>query len=207
MSAVLVHPQASDTLSATGLRAMLQELEPGSVSLVGSAADADVVVYASHAVTGTELSRLREQAERCRAKHVLVVGEIPAICLHNLVTCRIHGVLSRAETDGALIDRAVHSAHNGEGIFPPSLQGSLVVQLGQLQEKVLEPAGQTLMGLNPRDIEVLRLVSEGLCTSEIAVKLAYSERTVKNSVRSVISHLGARNRAQAVARALREGLI
>ncbi|NDZ81349.1 MULTISPECIES: response regulator transcription factor [unclassified Streptomyces] len=206
MSAVLVHSQGSDRLSAAGLRAMLRELEPRSVSLVDSAAEADVVVYASHVVSGTEMCLLRHQAEQHRAKLVLVVAKIPGIGLHNLVTCRIHAVLSRDEADSDTIGRAVHAARNGEGVFPQTLQGSLVAQLGRLEEEVLRPAGQTLTGLNPRDIEVLRLISEGLGTSEIATKLAYSERTVKNAVHSITARLGARNRAQAVAQAVREGL-
>jgi DNA-binding NarL/FixJ family response regulator len=56
-------------------------------------------------------------------------------------------------------------------------------------------------------VEVLRLLADGLDTSEIAHKLAYSERTVKNVVHDVTTRLQLRNRSHAVAYALREGLI
>ena len=61
---------------------------------------------------------------------------------------------------------------------------------------------------------VLRLVPilatcgpEGLDTSEIAVSLSYSERTIKNVLHEVTSRLQLRNRSHAVAYALRNGLI
>jgi DNA-binding NarL/FixJ family response regulator len=61
--------------------------------------------------------------------------------------------------------------------------------------------------LAPREIDVLRLVADGYDTGEIATKLAYSERTVKNVLHDVTTRLQLRNRSHAVAFALREGLI
>ena len=54
---------------------------------------------------------------------------------------------------------------------------------------------------------MLKLVAEGLETGEIARRLSYSERTIKNVIHDVTSRLGLRNRSHAVAFALREGLI
>lgn len=62
-------------------------------------------------------------------------------------------------------------------------------------------------GLGEREVEVLRLLAEGCDTSEVAARLYYSERTVKNVVSRAIRHLGVRNRAQAVAVATRSGLL
>jgi DNA-binding NarL/FixJ family response regulator len=56
-------------------------------------------------------------------------------------------------------------------------------------------------------VEVLRLVAEGLDTGEIAKRLSYSERTIKNVIHDVVTRLNLRNRSHAVAYALREGLI
>ena len=64
-----------------------------------------------------------------------------------------------------------------------------------------------MSGLTEREIEVLRLVAEGLDTAEIAEKLAYSERTIKNVIHDITSRLCLRNRTHAVAWAVREGLI
>jgi DNA-binding NarL/FixJ family response regulator len=58
-----------------------------------------------------------------------------------------------------------------------------------------------------REAEVLRLVADGLETREIAEQLCYSQRTVKGILHDVTSRFQLRNRAHAVAFALREGLI
>jgi DNA-binding NarL/FixJ family response regulator len=54
---------------------------------------------------------------------------------------------------------------------------------------------------------VLRLVADGLDTAEIATKLSYSQRTIKNILHDITSRLHLRNRSHAVAYALRHGLI
>jgi len=54
---------------------------------------------------------------------------------------------------------------------------------------------------------VLRLVADGLETSEIASRLSYSERTIKKVLHEVMTRLQLRNRSHAVAYALRNGLI
>jgi DNA-binding NarL/FixJ family response regulator len=56
-------------------------------------------------------------------------------------------------------------------------------------------------------VEVLRLIADGFDTREIASKLSYSERTVKNVLHGITTRLRLRNRAHAVAYALRNGLI
>jgi DNA-binding NarL/FixJ family response regulator len=90
---------------------------------------------------------------------------------------------------------------------PPDLLGRLLDQVGRLQRQVLAPRGLTFTGLATREIEVLRLVADGLSTGEIAVELCYSERTVKNVLHDITTRLHLRNRSHAVAYALRQGLI
>ena len=61
--------------------------------------------------------------------------------------------------------------------------------------------------LRPRELDVQVLVAEGLSTREVARTLAYSERTIKNILQDLTTRFGLRNRTQAVAWALRNGLI
>jgi DNA-binding NarL/FixJ family response regulator len=61
--------------------------------------------------------------------------------------------------------------------------------------------------LTPRELQVLTLLADGYRTSEIALELAYSERTIKHAIAEMTSRLQLRNRTQAVAFAVREGLI
>jgi len=56
-------------------------------------------------------------------------------------------------------------------------------------------------------VNVLRLLADGRSTSDIAVDLAYSESTIKNIIHDLVHQLGARNRAHAVAMAIRAGVI
>jgi len=61
--------------------------------------------------------------------------------------------------------------------------------------------------LTSREQRVLALVADGLPTREIGEELHYSERTVKKVLGDVVVKLGARSRSQAIARAVRQGLI
>jgi DNA-binding NarL/FixJ family response regulator len=61
--------------------------------------------------------------------------------------------------------------------------------------------------LTDREQQVLSLIAAGHPTREVALQLSYSERTVKNVLHDVVTKLNARSRSQAVAFAVREGLI
>ena len=64
-----------------------------------------------------------------------------------------------------------------------------------------------LARFSQRKGDVVRLVSEGLDTRQIAQKLSYSERTVKNVLQAIMVRLDLRNRAHVVAYAAREGYL
>jgi DNA-binding NarL/FixJ family response regulator len=61
--------------------------------------------------------------------------------------------------------------------------------------------------LDTRTVEVLRLIADGAGTREISSELGYSERTIKTVIAEAVRGLGARNRAHAVAEAMRRALI
>jgi DNA-binding CsgD family transcriptional regulator len=61
--------------------------------------------------------------------------------------------------------------------------------------------------LTARDRDVLRLISEGHTTAEIAERLIYSEPTIRKVIHHLIGTLGARNRPHAIAIAIRSDLI
>jgi DNA-binding NarL/FixJ family response regulator len=133
---------------------------------------------------------------------VLVVARLDDQGLLSAVEAGICGLLRRSE---ATPERLV--AASGEGLMPPDLLGRLLHQVGRLQRQVLTPRGITLAGLTTRELSVLRLVAEGDDTSEIAVKLSYSQRTIKNVLHDLTTRLNLRNRTHAVAYAIREGWI
>ena len=68
-------------------------------------------------------------------------------------------------------------------------------------------ARRARMGLSPRELQVLQLVAEGRSAPEIGELLFVSAGTVKTHLKNIYGKLGARDRASAVAEALRRGLI
>jgi DNA-binding NarL/FixJ family response regulator len=61
--------------------------------------------------------------------------------------------------------------------------------------------------LSPREEEVLQLIADGCAPTEVAERLYISPRTVKNHLASAYAKLGARDRTDAVLRAVRRGII
>jgi DNA-binding NarL/FixJ family response regulator len=67
--------------------------------------------------------------------------------------------------------------------------------------------GERRPTLTPREVEVVELVSRGLRNSEIGSSLGISEETAQVHVKHILSKLGAKNRTEAVAAAVRRGLV
>lgn len=63
------------------------------------------------------------------------------------------------------------------------------------------------LGITPRELEVLRLIADGLSTREMAERLFVSENTVKTHISRVMDKLGASRRTQAVQIAQRQRII
>jgi len=138
---------------------------------------------------------------------ILVVGHLDDAGLVAGVEAGACGLLRRREAVPERLVEAVQSAAAGDGSVPGDLLGRLLEHVSRLQRQVLTPRGITLNGLTERETDVLRLVAEGLDTAEIAARLAYSDRTVKNIIHDLTARLNLRNRSHAVAYAVREGLI
>jgi two-component system response regulator DevR len=70
-----------------------------------------------------------------------------------------------------------------------------------------EDGGQNQPGLTPRETEILGLLSKGLTNREIGAELRISGQTVKTHIERLFKRLGVSSRAEAIATALREGII
>jgi DNA-binding NarL/FixJ family response regulator len=138
---------------------------------------------------------------------VLVVATLDDAGLMVAVEVGACGVLRRREATSERLAAAVSAAANGDGTLAPDLLGRLMAQMGRLQRQVLAPRGIGPTGLTDRELDVLRLLAEGHDTGEIANRLAYSERTIKNIIHDLTSRLNLRNRSHAVAYAVKAGLI
>jgi DNA-binding NarL/FixJ family response regulator len=69
------------------------------------------------------------------------------------------------------------------------------------------PPGRRSDDLSPREEEVLQLIADGCAPNEVAERLYISPRTVKNHLASAYAKLGARDRTDAVLKAVRRGIV
>jgi DNA-binding NarL/FixJ family response regulator len=138
---------------------------------------------------------------------VLVVGQLDARALITIVESGVRAVVGRCEATPQRLAQLLHGAAANRGELPPDLLGQLLDQVGHLNRSLLAPRGLGLNGLTNRESAILRLVADGLSTREVASELAYSERTIKSVIQELTTRLYLRNRAHAVAYAVRNGWI
>jgi NarL family two-component system response regulator LiaR len=99
--------------------------------------------------------------------------------------------------------QAIRLAARGEATLHPQVAARVVQEL-QAPRK----AGQgPIAELTERELEVLRLIANGLTNSEITARLVLSEHTVKGHVSNILSKLHLADRTQAAVLAWREGLV
>ncbi len=204
MDRTSVYVYAADPISRAGLAAQLRPRP--EVSVLDNPDQAVVALVVADALDDGAVQTLRRlQRNGCRT--VLVTADLDEKGLAAAVEAGIAGMVRRSDASPERLAHAVCAAARGEGTVPPDLLGKLLDQVGRLQRQVLHPRGLSFTGLSHREIEILRLVADGDDTAEIAHKLCYSQRTIKNSLHDVTTRLQLRNRSHAVAYALRMGLI
>jgi DNA-binding NarL/FixJ family response regulator len=204
---VRVALQATDPLSQAGLASYLQSRPELALLRTADRAEAKVLVVSVERLTTDVVAMLRRSAAEIGAPVVLITNEITETELLTAVECRVVAILPRPAVTAERLVHSVLAAAAGGGVMPPNLVGELLKHIERLQRDVLTPHGLNASGLTPREIDVLRLMADGLDTNEIAGELCYSERTVKNVIYGVTHRLKLRNRSHAVAYALRSGMI
>jgi DNA-binding NarL/FixJ family response regulator len=198
---------AADPILEAGVAAQLATCP--SLRVVGRA-DPDAAEVAVVVVdeVDEDAARVVRALQRPDGPRVVVVAtRLDDVGLLAAVEAGACALLRRGEATAHALEGAVRAAAAGDGSVPGDLLARLLDQVGRLKRQVLDPRGIAMSGLSAREASVLRLVAEGLETGEIARRLSYSERTIKNVIHDVTSRLGLRNRSHAVAFALREGLI
>jgi DNA-binding NarL/FixJ family response regulator len=206
-AAIPVAVHATDPLSRAGLTTQLRRSQGFSVIADDAVPDDAVALVVAEEVDGEVLAEMRGLRGRGIRRILLLVSRVDDRTLLAAAEAGVTGVLRRSEATAGNLAAAIRSAAAGEGTLPPDLLGRLLRQVGQLQRQVLSPRGLTFSGLTEREVSVVRLLADGYDTAEIARRLFYSERTVKNIIHDITSRLELRNRTHAVAYAIREGLI
>ena len=99
---------------------------------------------------------------------------------------------------------AIRTVAEGDALLSPAITRRVIARFTRLARPATPAELETL---TPRELDVLRLVAEGLSNSEIARRLFIGEGTVKTHVAHVLQKLGLRDRVQGVVLAHRVGLV
>jgi DNA-binding NarL/FixJ family response regulator len=204
--------------------AMLLGLLPG-VEVVGTAADGEeALALAAELRPDVVLMDLRmprvdgvEATRRLRAAHpsVSVVVLTTYADDRSVIQALQAGAVGYLTKDAsaAEIQQALQRVTSGQAAIDPAVQRHLVDAIAaspsggypDSRPAVADPALPG--GLTPREAEVLSLIAAGLSNAEIAARLVVTEATVKSHINHMLPKIGARDRAQAVSYAYRNGLV
>ena len=98
--------------------------------------------------------------------------------------------------------KAIRTVKQGESLIQPSVASKLLDRLGQLSR---DPAPETT--LSRREIEVLQVMATGAANKQIASDLNIGQSTVKTHIVRIFNKLGVNGRTEAVAEAVKKGII
>jgi DNA-binding NarL/FixJ family response regulator len=98
------------------------------------------------------------------------------------------------------LKQSIRAVQRGQGAVSPEIAARI---LGMVRDEPLP--GPREVPLNERQLEILRLMSQGLSNREIAERTYLSENTIKSHVQEIFKKLEVRNRVEAAMRAAEEG--
>ena len=177
------------TLGATGLAEQIEDLRP------------DVVLQQSVDEEWRPSSRESDAPAR-----VLLVEESQfawALTAAGAAASGVRSVLPRFATPDEIV-AAVGAVAAGLVVIHPAVLEHLPTFL---KSDVPDPSAPPLQALSARETEVLHMLADGLGNKEIAWRLRISEHTVKFHIGSIFNKLNVSSRTEAVATAIRRGLI
>jgi putative two-component system response regulator len=132
-------------------------------------------------------------------KVIMLTARVDDPALVRAIAAGCSGFVKKEDVTDNLLE-AIVAAHEGETITPAN---DLVPLLRQLR-----PTRRGLgADLTPRELEILRLIASGLVNKQIARRLGLSLNTVRNHAQNILYKLHAHSKLEAVATALREGII
>ena len=134
---------------------------------------------------------------------LMILTEDPESLAVDVLGSGLRAILPRYATPEEII-AAIQAAATGLVALHPDIFDSMLSRIRPGQQSELDRSGQIL---TPREIEVLRMIADGLGNKEIASKLSISDHTVKFHISSIFAKLSASNRAEAVTLGIRHGLI
>ena len=105
------------------------------------------------------------------------------------------------------VAEAIRAVVSGQSLITPSMASKLLAEFSNLSKKAEARQAVPTPQLTSRELEVLKLVAQGMSNKEIAAELYISENTVKNHVRNILEKLHLHSRMEAVVYAVREKIL
>lgn len=197
---------------------MVLESEEG-IEVVGEAEDgSDAIAQASELtpdvvlmdvrmpnVSGIEATRSIAEAVPSAKILVLTVSD-EEDDLYDAIKAGATGYLLK-EISIEEVATAIRAVMTGQSLISPSMASKLLTEFTSLARKADERQAVPTPRLTDRELEVLKLVAQGMSNREIAGELYISENTVKNHVRNILEKLHLHSRMEAVVYAVREKLL
>jgi DNA-binding NarL/FixJ family response regulator len=198
---------ADDAVTQAGLEHLLRTRSELYVVPSGEIDAADVAVIGTEEV-GESAVRTIGGIQRDGCPKIAVVASVldeDAIVAAGHVG--VLGLLRRGDTTSERLASTVHRVAAGQASVPDDLVAGLLAMAGRRAGDQGGGGSPLSADLTEREQDVIRLLADGCDTSQIAVALCYSERTVKGVIHELTSRLHLRNRSHAVAYAIRNGVI
>ncbi|MCB2108881.1 MAG: response regulator transcription factor [Rhodobacteraceae bacterium] len=166
----------------------------------------DIVILDLHMPGMNDLDGVRKIAAAYPdAKIVVVSGYYDQTIIDGVIAAGARGFIPKTSTGKSLLS-ALRIVLEGEVYVPHGLLDGAINPLPR-QPRSFESSGSNpLTQLSERELEILRLLIDGMTNKQIARKLDLHEITVKGHLRNVYRKLGATNRADAVRISLQFGL-
>ena len=206
-----------DNLMRAGLKAVLSSDE--SVDVVGEASDG---VAALEEVRALRPDVVLMDVRMPKRSGIEAAGHIKDLLPHAKIL-----MLTISDDEGDLYDAikagaagyllkeipieevadAIRSVWAGQSRISPSMASKLLTEFAAISKEADERPQMPAPKLTDREMEVLRLVAQGLNNRDIAKQLFISENTVKNHIRNILEKLHLHSRMEAVVYAVREKMI
>ncbi len=137
------------------------------------------------------------------ARVVMLTMHADQDVLTNAIRAGAIGYLTKDSSTREIAD-AVRMAAEGDTVLSPQLARSMLAEVRRSEEPAAPAEDHAV---SRREEEVMQLIADGCSTGEVAERLYISQKTVKNHLASIYQKLDARDRTQAVLRAVRMGIV
>ena len=196
-----------------GLRTLLELSGDDAVIVVGEASSGEEavaqvlqlepdVVFMDVRMPGISGIEATKQIRKANpgTKVILITIDESRGAISEAIQAGVSGYLLKDASADALLD-AARQAIEGRAVIHPQLTKTFIEEVQHADE------APTTTPLSKREKQILQLVANGSTTKEVARDLGISPHTVKTHLERIFEKLGANDRAQAVAIAIRTGLV